>query len=309
MSLIFGVGFFQSVIRLAVPVLLASLGCMFTARSGIINFAMEGIMLMGAFCGYYGSYVSGSPLVGLLFAMAGGTAIALILGFVSIKGGVDQVVAGTGINILSMGLSSYLLSSVFGRGQKPSQINSLLNIPLPGLSQLPFLGDVFFNQNVLVYLTYLLVPFTWYVIFKTPYGMQLRAVGESPRTLESVGGNVQRVRYSAVVISGMLGGLGGACLSIANLSVFMEKMSAGRGYLAWSTVTVGKWNPIGITGAAFLFGGADALQMRLQAYGIKFPREFLMMLPYILTMLVLAGVVGKTVGPAAMGKPYDKEVR
>ena len=306
---IFGIGFFQSVIRLTIPVLLASLGCMFTARSGIINFAMEGIMLVGAFCGYYGAYITGSPIAGCLFAMMGGVGIAMILGFTSIHGGVDQVVAGTGINILCAGLTSYLLSSVFGAGQKPSQIQSLEAFPLPFLSKIPFFGEILFHQNLLVYVTYFLVPLCWYVIYKTPYGMNLRAVGESPATLESVGGHVQRTRYSAILLSGVFGGLGGACLSIANLSVFMENMVAGRGYLAWSTVTVGKWNPLGITGAAFLFGGADALQMRLQAYGINFPWQFLMMFPYVLTMLVLAGIVGKTVGPASMGKPYNREAR
>jgi len=153
----------------------------------------------------------------------------------------------------------------------------------------------------------LLIPVCYYVIYRTPFGLSMRAVGAHPRAAASLGINVANTRYTAIIISGLLGGLGGAFLSIAQLSVFMEKMTAGRGYVAWSTVTVGKWNPFGIMGASVLFGAAEALQLRLQAFGIEIPYQFFLMLPYVLTMLVLAGIVGRTVGPTAMGKPYSKE--
>lgn len=307
LSQLFSIGFFQSTIRLTAPILLAGLGCMFTSRVGIINFAMEGIMLVSAFTGYYGSFISGSPLIGVLFGMMGGVFVALILGFMSINAGVDQVVAGTSINILSLGLSGYLLNSVFGRGSKPSSVISFQPYEVHLLSKIPIIGDIFFEQIPLVYLVYILVPLCWYIIFQTPYGLSIRVIGENPRAADSVGIRVNREKYFAIVISGILGGLGGTCLSIGNLSVFMEGMVAGRGYLAWSIVTIGKWNPFGMLGAAALFAAADALQMRLQIIGIEFPYQLLLMLPYILTMLVLTGVVGKTVAPAAIGRPYIKE--
>lgn len=301
------VGFIQATIRMSTPILLASLGGLFTARVGIINFALEGIMIMGAFMGVYGSYLTGSAWIGALLGMLGGMLAALILGFMSITAKVDQVVAGTGINILFLGLSSYLLNVLFGIGGKPSKVVAFQDLPIPGLSELPVVGRIIFNQNPLVYIAFLLIPVCYYVIYRTPFGLSMRAVGEHPRAADSLGIDVARTRYTAIIISGLLGGLGGAFLSIAQLSVFMEKMTAGRGYVAWSTVTVGKWNPFGIMGASVLFGAAEALQLRLQAFGIEIPYQFFLMLPYVLTMLVLAGVVGRTVGPAAMGKPYAKE--
>jgi general nucleoside transport system permease protein len=301
------VGFIQATLRMATPILLASLGGLFTARVGIINFALEGIMIMGAFMGVYGSYLTGSPWMGALLGMLGGMMASLILGFMSITVKVDQVVAGTGINIFFLGLTSYLLNIIFGIGSKPSNVVAFQDYPIPGLSQIPVVGNILFNQNLLVYLAFLLIPVCYYVIYRTSFGLAMRAVGEHPRAADSLGINVARTRYTAIIISGLLGGLGGAFLSIAQLSVFMEKMTAGRGYVAWSTVTVGKWNPFGILGASLLFGAADALQLRLQAFGIEIPYQFFLMLPYVLTMLVLAGVVGRTVSPGAMGKPYTKE--
>lgn len=303
------VGFIQAAIRMAIPILLASLGGLFSSRVGIINFALEGIMISGAFFGVLGSYISGSPWVGALFGMLGGAVAALVLGFMSITVKVDQVVAGTGINILFLGLTSYLLNIVFGIGAKPSKVASFQDIPIPGLSQIPLIGQIVFNQNALVYLAMLLVPFCYYVIYKTSFGLRLRAVGEHPRAADSLGISVVKTRYMAVVISGLLGGLGGAFLSIAQLSVFMENMTAGRGYVAWASVTVGNWNPFGILGASLLFGVADALQLRLQAFGIGIPHHFFMMLPYVLTILVLTGVVGRTVAPSSMGKPYSSETK
>jgi ABC-type uncharacterized transport system permease subunit len=300
-------GLIQAAIRMSTPILLASLGGMFTARVGIINFALECIMIVGAFFGVYGSYVTGNPWLGALMGAIGGIVVALILGFMSITAKVDQVVAGTGINILFLGLTSYLLNIIFGIGAKPSKVNSFVEVPLPLLSDIPILGDVLFNQIPLVYLAIILVPICWYIVYKTSFGLNMRAVGENPRAADSVGLNVIAIRYIAIVISGFLGGLGGAFLSIGHLSVFMEKMTAGKGYVAWSSVTVGKWNPIGILGAALLFGTAEAFQLRLQAVGIEIPHQFFLMLPYVLTMLVLTGFVGKTVSPGALGKPYSKE--
>jgi simple sugar transport system permease protein len=301
------IGFVEATIRMSIPILLASLGGMFTARAGIINFALEGIMLNGAFMAAYGSYITGSPWLGVLFGMVGGLVAALILGFTSITAKVNQVVAGTGINILFQGLTSYLLGVIFGIGSAPSNVPSFKALPIPILRNIPIIGKILFNQLPIVYIAIILVPICWYAIYKTPFGLKLRAVGEHPKAADSVGINVTRIKWTAIIISGILGGFGGAFLSIGQLSVFMEKMTAGRGYVAWAAVTVGKWNPLGILGASVLFGGADALQLRLQTMGINVPYQLFMMLPYVLTMLALAGVVGRTVGPASMGKPYYKE--
>jgi general nucleoside transport system permease protein len=300
-------GFIEATVRLSTPLLLASLGGMFTARAGIINFALEGIMINGAFFAVYGSHLTGSPWLGVLFGIAGGLIAASVLGFASITAKVDQVVAGTGINILFLGLTSYLLGIVFGIGSAPSNVPSFKAVPIPVLHDIPIIGQILFNQIPLIYIAIILIPVCWYTVYKTPFGLKLRAVGEYPRAADSVGINVNKIKWIAIIVSGILGGLAGAFLSIGQLSVFMEKMTAGRGYVAWATVTVGKWNPFGIYGASLLFGAADALQLRLQAVGIKVPYQFFMMLPYVLTMLVLAGIVGRTVAPTFMGKPYHKE--
>jgi simple sugar transport system permease protein len=265
------------------------------------------MMLTGAFFSVYGSFLTGNPWIGALMGVAGGVCVSLFLGFAAITAKVNQVVAGEGINIMCFGLTSYLLSILFGLGAKPSAVASFDLFSIPLLSKIPFLGDILFNQIVLVYVTLLMVPVLWYVVYKTHYGLKLRAVGENPAAADSVGINVTRFRYIATMLAGAFGGLGGAMLAIGSLSVFMEGMVAGRGYVAWAAVTVGKWNPIGILGVSFLFGGVDALQLRFQAFGIKIPYQFLVMLPYLMTMLVLAGVVGRTTSPASMGKPYSKE--
>ena len=300
-------GFLEAMVRMACPIMLASLGAVFTARSGIINFAMEGIMIMGAFFGVYGSYMTGNPWVGAVLGMLGGLAAAMVLGVMSISVKVDQVVAGTGINVLFLGLTSYLFTVMYPNGQ-PSSVTGFPSLEIPVLSAIPGIGGIF-RQNLLTYLAYLMVPVLWYILNRTTFGLCLRFVGEQPHAADSLGINVDRMRYIAIVISGLLGGLGGVALSLGQVSVFMENMTSGRGYVAWSAVTVGKWNPFGIMGASLLFGGAEAVQLRLQAIGIEIPHQFTQMLPYLLTMIVLAGVVGKTVGPKAMGKPFVKGER
>lgn len=302
-------GFLQAMIRTACPVMLASLGALFTARAGIINFAMEGIMITGAFFGVYGSYMTGNPWVGAVLAMLGGLVACMVLGVMSISVKVDQVVAGTGINVLFLGLTSYLFTVLYPNGQ-PSSVEGFQSLDIPVLSSIPVLGALF-QQSLLTYIAFLLVPLIWYIINKTSFGLCLRSVGEQPHAADSLGINVALTRYISVAIAGLLGGLGGAALSLGQVSVFMENMTSGRGYVAWSSVTVGRWNPVGIMGASLLFGGADSVQMRLQALGIEIPHQLVQMLPYVLTMVVVvaAGIVGRAVGPKAMGKPFIKGER
>ncbi|NCE65288.1 ABC transporter permease [Pseudoflavonifractor sp. 524-17] len=300
-------GFLEAMVRMACPIMLASLGALFTARSGIINFAMEGIMIMGAFFGVYGSHMTGNPWIGAVFGMLAGLAASMVLGVMSISVKVDQVVAGTGINVLFLGLTSYLFTVMYPNGQ-PSSVNTFPTLPIPVLSGIPVVG-ILFRQSLLTYLAFLLVPVIWYLLNRTTFGLCLRAVGEQPHAADSLGIHVDKMRYVAIILAGLLGGLGGAALSLGQVSVFIENMTSGRGYVAWSAVTVGKWNPFGIMGASLLFGGAEAVQLRLQAMGISLPHQFFQMLPYVLTMVVLAGVVGRTVGPKAMGKPFIKGER
>ena len=305
MSFISGIA--ESMIRTGYPIMLCGLGCLFCARCGIINFAMEGIMCMGAFFGVYGSYLTGSPWFGLLLGTVAGVLTALVLGVMAITAKVNQVVVGAGLNSLCLGLSSYLLTVCYPGGV-PSQVTGFDSINLGWLSKLPYVGFLF-RQRLLVYIAFLLVPAIWFVLSKTSFGMALRACGEQPHAADSLGINVVKKRYIAVILSGVLGGMGGAALSLGEMSMFTVGMVAGRGYMAWSAVTVGKYGPAGVMLASLLFGAASALQVRMKAIGVNIPSQFFSMFPYVLTMIVLASVVGRTVGPKAMGKPFIKEER
>lgn len=299
-------GLLAATVRVAAPLLLAALGSVFTAKAGIVNLALEGTMLLGAFAGYYGSYFTGSVWGGILFAIAGGIAMQLLLAFFAVTVGANQSVAGTGINMFSLGLTTYLLTVMFGISGRPSIVASFKKIKIPFLSQIPYAGTIFFDHQLLVYLAYLCVPVCWYVLFKTPFGLKVRAVGEHPKAVDIAGGSVVKIRYTCCVIAGVLAGIGGAYLSIGELASFTENLTSGRGYIAVAAVTFGKWNPIGVMMACLLFGFTDALQMRLQSEGVSIPPQFLLMLPYFITMIAMVVVVGKTKAPASMGKPYVK---
>ncbi|MEW6308260.1 MAG: ABC transporter permease [Bacillota bacterium] len=307
LSYSFLVGLLSATIRMAAPLLLAGLGGVFTARVGIVNIAMEGTMLVGAFTAFWGAHLTGNPLWGALFGIAGGVLIGLLLGFISVTVRANQVVGGTAINIFALGITSFLMNVVFGIGVRPSAVTSFRAVPIPYLEDIPLLGPMLFNHISLVYLSLLLVPVVWYVIYRTPIGLSMRAVGEHPRAADTLGVKVGKVRYAACLVAGAFGGLAGAFLSIGQLSVFMENITAGRGYIAVAAVTFGKWNPFGVLGSALLFGAAEGFQLRLQSAGVRIPYQFLLMLPYVLTMVALAGLVGRATPPAAMGKPYAKE--
>mgnify|MGYP001224226290 CR=1 FL=1 len=307
MAISFIGGLIESAIRTGCPIMLCGLGCLFCAKCGIINFAMEGVMTMGAFFGVYGSYLTGNPWIGLLMGIVAGVAANLILGVMAITVKVNQVVVGAGLNSLCLGLSSYLLTACYPNGV-PTQVNGFNYISAGSLSEIPIFG-VLFNQQVLTYIAFAMVPLIAYVINKTSFGMTLRACGEQPHAADSLGINVVKKRYIAVIISGVLGGMGGAALSLGQLSVFTIGMVAGRGYMAWSAVTIGRYGPVGVMLAALLFGVASALQVRMKAIGVAIPSQFFSMFPYVLTMIILASVVGRTVGPKAMGKPFIKGER
>lgn len=292
-------------VPLAVPLLLASLGEIFAERSGVINVGIEGMVLAGALAGFAGSYQSGDPVVGALCAALAGVLLAVILALLSVRLRADQVVVGTAINILALGLTG-----VFARALFKSANTSAPTFPalvIPGLHELPVIGGAFFGQNALGYLAWLLVPLCWWFLFRTRLGLRLRAVGEYPEAAEGAGVAVRRMRTCAVLWGGALAGLAGAFLSIGYTNGFVENMSAGRGFIALAVVILGRWNPVGALFAALLFGLASALQFQFQASTVRFPYQFFLALPYILTLIALlfrSRLQARP--PAALGMPYER---
>lgn len=280
---------FMATIRSATPLIFASLGGNFSERSGVFNIGLEGIMTVGAFSAVFFSYKTGSPWAGLVGAMVVGGLFGLLLAFLSIYFKANQVIVGTAINILAASLTTFLLVEIWGR---PGQTDNVEYFRAWG----PF--------NLFTYLAFALVIVSYYVMYKTPFGLRIRAVGEHPRAADTLGVNVYVIRYICVIISGVLAGIGGASLSIGSQSLFKEGMVAGKGFIALAALIFGKWNPIGAALACLFFGFAIALE--ITATGLPVPEELLFALPYILTMLAVSGFVGKSVGPAAGGIPYEK---
>lgn len=279
-------------IRSATPLIFAALGGNFSERSGVVNIGLEGIMTVGAFSAVFFSYKTGSPWIGMLGAMFFGGLFGWLLAFLSIKFKANQVIVGTAINILAASLTTFLLVEIWGR---PGQTNSVNAIPKWG----PF--------NVFTYLALVLVLVSYYVLFRTPFGLRIRAVGEHPKAADTLGVNVEMTRYICVIISGVLAGLGGASIAIGNQNLFKEGMIAGRGFIALAALIFGKWNPIGAAAASLFFGFADALQT--VSSNLPVPGQLIYAMPYILTMLAVSGFIGKSVGPAASGIPYEKGER
>ncbi len=311
---ILSVALFASTIRAAAPLILAALGGIFSERSGVVNIALEGIMLIGAFfammISYFGAQFGLPPLVSAISGMVGaiifGFLISMIHAVVSIRFRADQVVSGVAINILALGLTGFLLQLIFQTSGNSPSVPNLSAAPIPGLANIPIVGDIFFNQPPIVYIALIAVPVSSFVLFRTPLGLRLRSVGEHPKAADTVGVNVFSLRYLGVGLSGVLAGLGGAYLSIGQLNIFTEGMTNGRGFIALAAVIFGKWNPWGALGACLLFGFADAVQISLQNAGVNIPSDFLLMLPYVLTLVALAGFIGRSNPPAASGVPYEK---
>ena len=294
-----------STIRNSTPLIFAALGGMFSERSGVVNIGLEGLMLISAFAGVVGASLSGSALVGLGFALAAGLIFALIHALMSITFEADQIISGTAINLLALGGTGFLMVQVFGSGGTSPRVPGFKEVAIPLLSDIPLIGPGLFNQSLLVYLMYLLIPITWFVVFRTPFGLRLRATGEVPEAVDTAGVSVSRMRYYGVALSGLLAACGGVYLSMGILSAFTEGMTNGRGFIALAALIFGRWNPIGAAGAALLFGFALAVTYQVPQEVI--PLEFIQMLPYILTIVALAAFGGRAIAPAAIGKPYRKE--
>jgi ABC-type uncharacterized transport system permease subunit len=302
-------GLIASMLRFATPLAFAAIGGIINERSGVVNIGLEGMMLSGAFFGIWATIWSGSWAVGLLMAMVFGGLFALIHAFFCIHLRADQIVVGTAINFLALGITGYLFRDIYGPQGTPSDISRIPTLDLGFLGSIPlvgdFLDDVFGNLSLMIWLMFALLIVSWLVIFHTPIGLRLRSVGEHPRAAETVGISVYGVRYVAVIISGMLAALGGAYLSVGFTGTFNENMSAGRGFIALAAVIFGKWHPFGAFGACLLFGFASALSIPLQREA-DISANLLSTLPYVLTLIALVGVIGRSVGPAAVGRPYTK---
>ncbi len=291
-------------LRISPPIALASVGGAYSERTGIINIGLEGMILMGAFAGAAGSYFLRNPWLGVLCAILAGGALGLLHAVLCIRFKANQVVSGVGVNILALGLTTLLLQVIWGNRGASDPVPGIESVELPLIKDIPVAGDIIGKQNPLVYIMLVLVFLAWLVMFRTPFGLRLRAVGEHPEAADTVGIHVHKIQYICVTLSGMLSGLGGAYLSLGWLNLFSQNMSAGRGFIALAANIFGKWNPAGAFGASLLFSFTDALQIKLQGVGI--PIQFIQMIPYILTILVLAGAVKRAVPPAAIGKHYEK---
>ncbi len=291
---------------MATPIVYGSLGGLFSERAGIVNIGLEGMMLTGAFAGVAVSQFSGFAWLGVLAAVAAGGLLGLLHGVITVKFAGNQVVSGTGINIFALGFTAYMSQVLWGsRGASEGYVPGLPPISIPLLQDVPILGDIISGHTPLVYLMIVITVLSYVILFKTPLGLRIRAVGERPEAADTAGINVFKTKYLCLIISGMLAGVGGAFLSLGHLNLFALGMTGGRGFIALAAMILGKWMPFGALGASVLFGFADALQMRLQSLGIL-PPQIILAIPYILTVAVLAGVVGKAIPPSNY-KPYVKE--
>jgi len=300
--------FLSSSVRMATPLLLAALGLSVSERSGVINIGVEGIMLMAAFGAYLGSKMLGSYWLGLLIGVAFALLTILIFAIPTITYKANQVIVGTAINILSTGLSSFLYRWIFygtGRLDEGIAAATFPTIAIPVLSRLPLVGKMLFNHNLIVYFGLVMTFILWIVIYKTSLGLKITAVGDHPQAAESVGVDVLKIRYGSVLFSGVLIGVAGTFLSIAQSSSFGEGMTAGRGFIAMAVIILGKWNPLGALGGALVFGAASALQMFFQTLGVEVPTNLIMMVPYLATVISVLLLSRHKVGaPRSLGVPY-----
>jgi ABC-type uncharacterized transport system permease subunit len=294
-----------AMLRYATPLTFAALGGLVSERAGVVNIALEGMMLMGAFFGAYGADKTGSWIGGILIGVLAGMALAAIHAVFAISLRSDQIVVGTGLNFLALGLTGYMYVDTYGANGTPDDLPGVPDVNLP-TDSLGFLGQAISQLNLLVWGSLLAVVLVWVVVFRTRLGLRLRSVGENPRAAETVGISVFKVRYAAVITSGGLAALGGAFLSIGFVHSFSQNMTAGRGFIALAALIFGRWRPGGLLAATLLFGFSSALAQRLPEFSPQLATLF-QALPYVLTLIAVAGVVGRSTPPAADGVPYTRE--
>jgi general nucleoside transport system permease protein len=300
-------GLVAAILRFATPLAFAAIGGIFSERSGVVNIGLEGMMLMGAFFGIWAAAWSGSWIVGIFMAMLFGGLLALIHAVFSIHLRADQIVVGTAINFLALGVTGYLFRYIYEEQGTPSDVSRIPDVRLPEfIRDIPFLGDVFGQLNLMIWVVFGLLILAWIVLFKTPIGLRIRSIGEHPKAADTVGISVYTVRYVAVVLSGVLAALGGVYISLGFVGTFNEGMTDGRGFIALAAVIFGNWRPFPAFGACLLFGAGSALAQRLQGEA-DISANLLSTLPYVLTLVALVGIIGRSRPPAAVGRPYIKQ--
>ncbi len=297
--------FLEGVVRTATPLAFAALGETIVERSGVINIGLEGSLICGALGGLIAAGY-GSTWAGLAAAGLSGMAIAFVFAFFVTALRSNQIIAGTAITLLALGLTGALYRQAYGSGGAALQIATMQPLPIPGLSSLPVIGQAFFAQPPITYILYLLIPTTWWWLYRTHPGLALRAVGENPEAAIAAGVSASRFQLGAILFGGFMGGVAGGILVIAQVGTFAEGMSAGRGFIAIAIVVLGRWHPIGVAIAALIFGAASALQYLFQAMGWSLPYQLFLALPYLLTLLALAGVAGRVKAPASLGRWVER---
>lgn len=297
------VGILSSGIRLATPYLYAAIGETFGQRSGVLNLGVDGIMLLGAYAAFYALITTESLMLGLLAAMIVGAVMGLLMAFISVTLQAEQGISGIGIYLFGLGMSDLLFQKTLGRVQT---VSGFPRVAIPFLADIPYIGDIFFNHNALVYGAYLLVPVAWFVLNKTTIGLKIRAVGENPEAADSLGVSVAGVRYFTVTLGGVFSGIAGASLSIALLNVFQQNLTAGLGFIAVALVYFGGWRPFGVLFGALIFSLVNALQVWVQVLGLPIPSDLAVMMPYVLTIIVLVFTVQRVRQPSALTKVYER---
>lgn len=295
-------------LRLSVPLAFAALGGLWSERSGVLNIGLEGMILTGAFISATGVFWSDNVWVGIIATLIAGGLVGLLHAYLCVSLRVDQLVSGLAINLAAAGLTAFGARVVFATGNT-QQLPGFETIGIPVLKNIPVLGPLLFNQDPLVYFLFFLVPLSTYLLFRSSLGLSLRAVGEYPRAADTSGVSVVLFRYTSVILSGCLAGLGGAYLTLVHIKFFSEGMSAGKGFIALAALIFGKWHPVWTVFACLLFGATEALQLRIQAFSFNIPYQLLTMLPYLVALFALVGLAGKSTPPAALGVPYIKESR
>ena len=301
---IFSASVFASAIRLATPYIFAAIGETFGQRSGVLNLGVDGIMLLGAFASFYAVFLTESLILGVLVALLVGGLMGLIMAFISVTLQAEQGISGIGLYLFGLGFSELLFQKLIGT---PVSVDGFSRINIPVLSSIPVIGQVFFQHNLLVYVAFALIPISAFVLNRTTFGLNIRAVGQNPEAADAMGVSVVRVRYTTVTLGGMLAGLAGASLSIALLQVFQQNLTAGIGFIAVALVYFGGWRPYGILAGAMLFSFVQALQLQIKVIGFEqIPSEFATMAPYVITIIALVFASKRQEQPTALTKPFER---
>jgi simple sugar transport system permease protein len=300
-------GLLNTTLSKSVPLALGAMSGILCERAGVVNIAIEGMMLMGAMVGALVGSITGNLWLGLLAAVLSGALLGLVHGVLSIKYKTNQIISGTAINIFATGMTSYISARFMQANQELNNPGTFRPITIPGLSEIPFIGPILFSNSIFVYAMFIFLGLLHYGLFYTRWGLRHRSVGEHPRAADTLGINVFRTRYLAVLLGGLMAGFAGGYFTLGSVGRFDEVMTAGRGFISLAAMIFGNWMPFGAFGASLLFGFTESLASRLAILGVRIPSQFLLMIPYIVTMVVLAGVVGRSQMPAADGVPYEKE--